>query len=559
MKKSKKILSLMLAAIFSVAILAGCAGEKTTDATEAKTDQTQAAKESAADGDSDQSEASKAQSSGDKVDPTAYDETMDVTITIMTGFTQMDSKVEKMLEDKYNVNIDLLVLPGWTDGRSKISMLMAGNEMPDMIWWWGMDNEFLQWKEADMLVDVSEYMNTYTNIRDYYNKMNPNTLFYATEDDGSIYRIPGDVSEPSCECLWIRQDWLDALEKDVPETIEELEEVMRAFTEDDPDGNGLDDTYGLGGDGYDFRTFWPWFQGYDNAHWDRFMVDSNGDVVYAPVTDDTKNAMESIAKLYKNGWVTPNITQDTDRDEEMANGGFGVAYTWCNYINPDAQPMVSFKAANPEGNWVPIPMVAGPNGNPQDNPANSQAWCYFAITKTAADPERLFAMYDDMCSMENYIARRYGTEGEEYTIENGVYNSIIAPASEDDNAQNIGLELFHNLFNRKDEANLINTPEAKALFDHSGAASRDRAALQIEWKNPASLVAWVENRTDIEDEKTRFMWSLVGGDESIDDWDTYVALLDSLGLQDVLAEAQSVFDLEKGKLDDYMSNKVNQK
>ena len=37
----------------------------------------------------------------------------------MTGFTQSDSRVEKMLEEKYNVNIELVVLPGWTDSQSK--------------------------------------------------------------------------------------------------------------------------------------------------------------------------------------------------------------------------------------------------------------------------------------------------------------------------------------------------------------------------------------------------------------------------------------------------------
>ncbi len=55
-------------------------------------------------------------------------------------------------------------------------------------------------------------------------------------------------SEPSCECLWIRQDWLDNLKLEVPTTIEELEGSCAPFTEDDPDGNGQKDTYGLGGD-----------------------------------------------------------------------------------------------------------------------------------------------------------------------------------------------------------------------------------------------------------------------------------------------------------------------
>ena len=548
----KKILSCLLAAILCVSMLAGCNGKDKSSSQDSTTPGNKG-------GETSGTESGDTSSSGEKVDPIAYKDPMDISIAVMTGFTQSDSRVEKMLEEKYNVNIELVVLPGWTDAPSKISLLMAGDDMPNIMWWWGMDNEFLQWKDAGLLVDVSEYLNKYTNIRDYYNKMDPKTLFYATEDDGAIYRIPGDVSEPSCECLWIRRDWLDNLNLDVPTTIGELEEVMRAFTEDDPDGNGQKDTYGLGGDGYDFRSFWPWIQSYDYTHYDRFTVDDQDTVHYGPAQENTKKWLADVADLYAKGYITPNITQDTDRDEEMANGGFGVTYSWCAYNNPDAQTMISFYDSNPDAKWVPIDMVKGENGNPEEDPATSAAWCYFAITKTAADPERLYAMYDDMCSLDNYVERRYGVEGEDYTFdENGLYQPVIGPESEENNTRNIGLNLFHNLFNRKDEGLISNTPETTALFKKSGENSRDRAAQLVEWKNPASLTAWVDCRTDIEDEKNRYMWGVVAGTESVDTWDNYIATLNSLGLEDVLTEAQEVYDLEKQKLEDYMNNKVNQ-
>ncbi len=497
--------------------------------------------------------------SSEKIDPTKCEETMDVSIAVMTGFTQTDSRVEKMLEEKYNVNIDLVVLPGWADGQSKINLLMASDDTPNMMWWWSMDNDFLKWKDAGKLVDVSAYMNKYTNIRDYYNKMDPYTLFYATEDDGSVYRIPGDVSEPSCEVLWIRQDWLDNLNLEVPTTIEELEEVMRAFTEDDPDGNGQKDTYGLGGDGYDFRSFWPWIQSYDYTHYERWVVDDEGKVAYGPATENTKKWVGDVAELYAKGYITPNITQDTDRDEEMANGGFGVTYSWIAYNNPTSGTMVSFYGANPDAKWVPIEMVAGENGQPQEDPATSAAWAYFGITNTATDPERLYAMYDDMCGLENYIERRYGNEGEEYTIdENGQYNAIIAPESEENMAQNIGLDLFNNLFNRKDEGNLGNTPETTELFERSGANSRYAHDHLVEWRNPADLTLWVDCGTDIGDAKNQYLWSVIGGQDSIDNWDTYIASLEGYGLRDAEAEAQEVYDAQAEKLQAYMDNKTNQ-
>ena len=87
-----------------------------------------------------------------------------------------------------------------------------------------------------------------------------------------------------------------------------------------------------------------------------------------------------MAELYAKGYITQNITSDTNRDEEMANGGFGVTYSWVAWNNPVAQPMVSFYSSNPDAKWVPIDMVAGENGNPQEDPATSAAWAYFGIT-----------------------------------------------------------------------------------------------------------------------------------------------------------------------------------
>lgn len=540
----KKIASVVLALALSVSVFAACGSNGNSSASStASTESSTASTDSSSDA-----------ATGDKIDVLNQSETMDVSVAVMTGFTAADSRVQKELEEKYNVKFKLVVLPGWTDGQSQISLLMASNDMPNIMWWWTMDTEYNKWVQAGLLDDVSAYMDKYTVIRDYYNKMDPKTLFYASEADGSIYRIPGDVAEPSCENLWIRQDWLDNLNLKAPTTIEELNEVLRAFTEDDPDGNGQNDTYGLGGDGYDFRSFWPWIQSYDQTHYSRFCVDDDGVVTYGPANEGTKNWVSDVADLYAKGYITPNITQDTDRDEQMANGGFGVTYSWCAWNNPDAAPMMSFYASNPDAKWVPIDMVKGSNGNPQEDPGTSAAWAYFAITNTASDPERLYATWDDMCDSDNYIARRFGIEGTDYKYdENGQYVAIVGPDSEENTSKNIGLKLFDNLMNRKDECNISNTPETAALFNKSGENSRYAAAHLVEWKDPASFESWTECSADIEAEKDQYLWGVIAGQESIDDWDNYVATLNSLGLEDVLAEANEDYATLSAQMEEYLA------
>ena len=63
----------------------------------------------------------------------------------------------------------------------------------------------------------------------------------------SFYGLPQlSAADGTCDLLWIRTDWLDNLGLKAPTTMDELLEVARAFRYDDPDGNGQDDTWGIG-------------------------------------------------------------------------------------------------------------------------------------------------------------------------------------------------------------------------------------------------------------------------------------------------------------------------
>src|SRR5690606_11229915 len=66
--------------------------------------------------------------------------------------------------------------------------------------------------------------------------------FSTSTIDGKRYGIPRySGGNGSDSLIWIRQDWLDKLQLDPPETIEDMEKIMDAFVHQDPDGNGKDD------------------------------------------------------------------------------------------------------------------------------------------------------------------------------------------------------------------------------------------------------------------------------------------------------------------------------
>ncbi len=532
----KKILALLLTGIMAAGMLTGCGGGKSSGTATAAGGEAPLAEE--------------------KIDVLNQSETMRMAVVCLQGYTQPDSEFEHWMEERYNLDVQVIALPGWSDATAKITLLMADEtQRPDIIWWWNMEKDFTDWVKAGLLVDVSAYMDRYTNMRDYYNSIDPGILFYASENDGSIYRIPGDVAEPACETLWIRQDWLDNLNLEVPKTLDELEEVMYAFTNDDPDGNGVKDTYGLGGDGYDIRSFWPWIQGCgDGLGRDTFVRMDDGSYAIGPVSEDAKNWLGRVHKLYEDGVITPNIVTDTDRDEEMANGGFGVTYSWVIYNNPSNGTMKSFYSTNPDAKWVPIDMVTGDNGNPQDEPASIGAWCYFGITNVCTDPERAYAIWDDLATPENYIHRRFGVEGRDY-IDNGdgTYEIINSGDGPENTEQGLGIKLFQDLFSRKDECNIENSEETSALFEKVKANSREAYTHTIEKKNPAQYEVNNELGTDLGDIVKEYMWGVISGSKSLDDWDSYVEEVKEAGLQEILDELTELHGAQMKQYEEYMA------
>lgn len=349
------------------------------------------------------------QISNEPIDVLNQEETLKLAIVTMQGYTTPDSETEKWMEERYNLDVEVIALPGWSDGTAKISLLMGDEtQRPDIIWWWNMEADFAQWVDAGLLVDVSPYMEKYTVMRDYYNSIDPGVLFYAASDDGSY--------------------------------------------------------------------------------------------VHGAATEDCKIWLGRVANLYADGVITPNIVTDTDRGEQMANGGYGVTYDFIDLNNPSNATMQSFYSTNPDAKWVAIDMVAGDNGTPQDDPCSVSAWCYFGITNVCKDPERAYAIWDDMAKPENYLRRRFGVEGRDY-IDNGdgTYEIIHSGDGAENTEQNLGIKLFQDLFSRKDEYNISNTAETTALFERAKEDSRIAYSRTIERRNPTLYKVNNELGTDIGD------------------------------------------------------------
>ena len=75
-------------------------------------------------------------------------------------------------------------------------------------------------------------------------------LDYSTMPDGTIpFFTKYSIQDSDIWAYAIRQDWLDTFGMDMPETKEELIAYAKACTFEDPDGNGIQDTWFMTGAG----------------------------------------------------------------------------------------------------------------------------------------------------------------------------------------------------------------------------------------------------------------------------------------------------------------------
>ena len=156
-----------------------------------------------------------------------------------------------------------------------------------------------------------------------------------------------------------RKDWLERLGLAEPRTVEELYRVLRAFTFDDPDGNGKQDTYGLV-DRNDlvygaFRNL-AVYLGAPNG----WALQQEG-LVPDFYTEAYRDAMKWMQKLYNEGILNPDftVTSKSQQEERFVRGEAGMMIT--NILSSGSQDKMS--KLNPKAVIGIQNRIAGPQGD----------------------------------------------------------------------------------------------------------------------------------------------------------------------------------------------------
>ena len=176
----------------------------------------------------------------------------------MKGESLNDNVLTRWGVKNLGINIQTTLLGG--DGgnyNTKLRLALTGSEkLPDVlpVYDTTLENDLIQsGRVKDVTEDIKQYMPE--RLKEIY-KQYPNT-FNPVIQDGKVYGMAISPVLTEGEVILIRQDWLDKLKLKAPTNIDEFEKVIAAFTNDDPDGDHKQDTYGFTFSGKDtYNTGW---------------------------------------------------------------------------------------------------------------------------------------------------------------------------------------------------------------------------------------------------------------------------------------------------------------
>lgn len=472
-----------------------------------------------------------------------------------------EKPVIQQMNDNMGVTINWNCIAGDTLTEKKNLVLNAGTDMPDAFMGASLtDYEIITNGNNGIFIPLESYINeeTMPNLSNVI-KERPDLLATCTMPDGHIYSLPS-ISEMGFtysdgkeymigaipQFMAINREWLDAVNMEMPTTIDELHDVLVAFKENDCNGNGdPDDEIPLSFEwGHWCANMTSLFSafGFTDYNADHRAI-KDGKVYYNAATDNYKAAMEYFHQWYAEGLIDIEAFSQDD-SQYIAKGS-----------SEDARLGVFA--------WWEIPEVVGDHADEYEyltflsgedgtlgvnlNEWNVTDHGKFAVTKACKNPELLMKWidqcYDPILSMQ-IIYGPIGVYFEEQPDANGVY--VETP------------EAGGNLKAQQElwaPSRQLNSDFGTYYYMEARAQERldDLSNIWFEkvtnFENYPSVVYTLEETetineyiSDLNDyvSETSVNWIVNGGVE--EEWDQYIKQLGNIGMNEVVAAWQSAYD-----------------
>lgn len=448
-----------------------------------------------------------------------------------------------VFKEQTNVDVDLEIY-AYENATEKLNLALNAGTYADVIGGWTLSDA--------MILTYGVEQGVFIPLEDIFAEYCPNISAILdlegvrekmTAPDGHIYTIPyvcGDTTIGYSP--YINSRWLENVGMEMPTTTEEFEAVLKAFKEQDANGNG------------DATDEIPFSADPNNKHLEAMAgyfglpmnkqgltVLDNGETAFAATSDTYREFLSWFNKLYEQGLVDTEIfTQDSATWEGKGNQdmyGVSIAYGSSEYAGYVQGPEKS--------EYDPLPVLNADNGGIwlRDTPGNSVYRTQAVITDNAEHPEIIARWFDNAFELENGIGCSIGPVGVVTFKEGDGYRQIDSTTLDTEMQEKVS---WGNLWPQslpKYTPIGFKTIQDNPLYDEKKAVEEfyepylTEGVIDTPWIEMDSVEIYSEYASAIQDYFDQQQALFISGEQDVDDdavWEAYKDGFEGLGLSKYL-------------------------
>ena len=462
---------------------------------------------------------------------------------------------------KKGLELEFEVIPPDQYPTTLQTRIASGNDLPDIICLTPFDDATaMDLANKGTIQPINTIMDQYGDgtFNTFIHERYPFVAQLTTAPDGNIYWYTSVQAQTyegkpatTCRVINVRKDWLEKLGMEAPKTAEEFYQMMKAFQDNDMNGNGVKDeivTVDTSGDFF-MTGIAQWF-GVGNY---LTAVDTKNQKIVSPwYQDGIKDYLKYMRRLVEDGLMDPDLIGATyeQTNQRMVENKVGATFDYCMqmWLEPsvNAEGAEFLPIANLETGYEPY-IVTEPS---------FFSWQKWGVTKDCDNPKAVAALLDILYSDRYEELTAWGIEGETYQVVDGQRQLMdgIGGAYWEQNAKDRktpggslwGGCVFPTISLYTMESQFASRPEHKNEFQKEVAFQQTAypdakycyMAIATDEQNQRKTAL----TTDLTTYSSELVTDFILGRASFDDWDQYIQQLKDLGLDELIEIEQSQYD-----------------
>ena len=494
------------------------------------------------------------------------------TLNYIDGGDLMNHQVWAWLRENTGVNVDLTVVDKVSES-DKFNLMIASGEYTDLLNMGNYSAGVEAAYEEDIVIDLEDYLET--EMPNYSKIIHSDQNILKDVQDGGmflkVYPVKDQIANPMGLGAFVRMDWLEDLDMEVPQTYDELTDVLRAFKTEKKAAepmalfNTVSLQNGLLSGG--FGSLAELSANGMGTNFANSFYQEDGEVIYGATADGTRKYLSWLHKLYDQGLINFENMQnrETNPFSDM-NAGYAAdgtnGYIFSNQpFGGNYSTMAADQYGDDKCNWWPVQDVAEEAGQTipffeENSLVDSSGAAAISISSQCKDVEAALRFLDYGYSYDGAVLYNYGFQkGSGHDVETWDFNDEGIPTFDAEAMNSIATtNIASSVVATKDLAGVVFDARLAFEFGERELSCFDAWSTNKNTNNVlgSDVQLTAEKNTDasaIYSDIITYVGTsalqFINGDLDVDDdgdWEKYVSTIEGMNLSGLTEIIQAAYD-----------------